>query len=170
MRVPVTRTKDAPGKEPKWEAYKGGLVAKFEDKSPASAEQAVIFICQIPHGYKEGTDIQPHVHWIGEDTTAGDVVWKLTYSWANVHDPMPAEAAIYVTAPNVTAQADVQQASDFPIISGVGKEISSILICTLSRNSTNAADTFNGKDAFLLEIDLHFLRDTCGSAVKYSKT
>lgn len=48
----------------------------------ASTEQELYFTVQIPHGYKVGSTLQPHVHWT---TTAGtpsgsNVVWGLEYT------------------------------------------------------------------------------------------
>ena len=47
-------------------------------------------------------------------------------------------------------------------ISGVGKEMSSMLLCSLQRNASQASDTYNG-DIHLLEADFHYEKDTIGS-------
>lgn len=53
-------------------------------------------------------------------------------------------------------------------LDGTGKKISSILICRIWRNSSNAADTYTD-DAGLLSLDFHYQIDTVGSRAQYVK-
>lgn len=57
--------------------YKGGIVLAFGDE--ATNEEEAEFLFQLPHTYKQETAIYPHVHWVGEDSTAGNVKWGLEY-------------------------------------------------------------------------------------------
>jgi len=145
--------------------YKGGIVLAFGDE--ASNEEEVSFLFQMPHTYEEGTDIYPHVHWVGEDNTAGSVRWGLEYSWANIGDAFPATSTIYIDDAN--GDTDVHAMASFAAITGTGKTISSMLICRLFRNSSNAADTFTSKSAYLLEFDIHYQKDTLGSRTETAK-
>lgn len=38
---------------------------------------------EIPHSYKEGTDLNFHVHWMPTTTGLGNVKRQLTYVWMN---------------------------------------------------------------------------------------
>ncbi len=170
IRVPVNAIKLSGTKPPVWTAWKGGEVLAFQDQGVLANEQRVTFLAQLPHGYQEGTDIEAHVHWVGEDQTAGDVVWQLTCSWANMDQAFPGESTYYAVAPNNAALADAHTHSHLlPDLDGNSKTISSMLVCLLRRNSNNAADTFAGKDAYLTEVDFHFRQDTIGSQNEATK-
>jgi hypothetical protein len=128
------------------------------------------FTIQIPHKYKEGSNISVHAHWTPGANGAGEsgntVGWKCIYSWANIDG----------TFPNPTT-ADLSDACDgtnhkhqmTPAVSitGTSKTISSMLICKFTRTDTGADDTWAGSGAgnlpLLLEVDFHFEIDTVGS-------
>jgi len=162
LRVPISAIKLGGSKDPTEVAYKGGLVYGFTDEAVEGNEKTVYFTAQLPHTYKEGTDIVPHVHWVPEDNTAGNVRWSLTYSWASIGAVFPGES-ISVADCAAPAVADEHTYSALQTITGAGMSISSMLICSLKRNSSVAGDTFDGKVAYLVEFDFHFQIDTQGS-------
>jgi hypothetical protein len=132
----------------------------------ATTEQ-VFFSIQLPHSYKEGSDITPHVHWSPINANAGNVKWQLEYSWANVNDTFPAVTTISVVdATDTTAWK--HQLAGFSAISGTGKTLSSMLVCRLFRDPSDGDDTY-GSDAAFLEFDVHFEIDTVGSRQILSK-
>ena len=141
----------------------------------AASEQEVFFSIQMPHSWKEGTTLYPHVHWSPQTATTGSVTWGFEYSWVN-YDPttplaFPNTTIITATTASVGAgDVDKHLIVDFaPIIpSSSQNKISSIMMCRLFRNSSNAADTYTG-DAALLSFDLHYEMDEIGSNSLYSK-
>lgn len=166
--VPATVIKTPASQAPTWTSYKGSEILAFADQSVEGNEERVFFVVQLLHSYKEGTELRPHVHWVGEDNTAGNVVWKMSYSWANIGEAFPTETSIQVTDANSTT-TDEHNLAEFASITGTGKGLSSMLLCSLRRHSSNAADTYTGKDAYLLEFDIHYQQDTLGSQQEYSK-
>lgn len=140
--------------------YKGSVVLAFG--GTGTDDEKGFFTIQIPHWYKEGTDIVPHIHWTPEDNTAGNVRWVLTYSWANINAAFPGESTdtIVIAADETT---DKHQRDNFATITGTGKTISSMLLCSIQREDSDGTDTYNNKDAYLLEIDFHAEKDTMGS-------
>lgn len=140
--------------------YKGSVVLAFG--GAGGDDEKGFFIVQVPHWYKEGSDITPHIHWTPEDNTAGVVRWILTYSWANEEAAFPGETTevIEVAADEVT---DQHQRDDFSAISGTSKTISSMFLCSIQREDSDANDTYDNKDAYLTEIDFHAEKDTVGS-------
>lgn len=163
IRVAVNAVKAISGREPTWESWGVGALPAFTDEAIEVNEKAVTFTVQLPHGYKHGTDLEPHVHWIAEDDTAGDVRWQLDYQWANIGDPFPVGGSVYVNASNDVSDTDLHLISGFTDLDGTGKRGSSMLVCTLRRNSSDAGDTLTGKKAYLLEVDFHFQLDKIGS-------
>lgn len=145
----------------------------FDDKSSAS-EQSVTFTMQMPHGWKEGSDIFPHVHW-STLTAPGDtrVTWGLEYTWVSVGGKFPNTTIITgttVATPN-TGSIEAKEHIITPIGSGIigtGKTLSSMLVCRLFRNSSASTDDFSGSVG-LLEIDFHYQIDSDGSNEQYTK-
>jgi len=148
---------------PSWSTFKDGTNAWHFSKV---SDNEVEFAVQLPHAWLEGSDIEPHVHWCPSDTDTGDVTWKLEYTWANIFDTFGATTTIAVTdAADGTAYK--HQLADFAAISGTGKTMSSMLICRLFRDVSDADDYDN--DAILLEIDFHIQIDSFGSKEEYVK-
>ena len=53
-------------------------------------------------------------------------------------------------------------------MNGAGKKISSMVVCRVFRNTSNANDTYSG-DVGLLEIDFHYMQCGNGSNQQYIK-
>lgn len=147
---------------PIFSSFLGGLYAwSFED----GTTDMLYFEVQMPHSWKEGTRIYPHVHWVGPASDASNtVVWNLEYLWVNInsiYSTPTTNVSSNATAPG-TAYTHVM--TNIPVngIDGTGKTISSILVCRLSRNATGGGDTYNS-NAFLLAFDIHYEINTVGS-------
>lgn len=166
LRTPVNAIKLGAINPPTDATYRGSLVYAFSDKILAQ-EQIVFFSIQLPHSYLQGSDIEAHVHWIAEDATVGNAIWLLTYSWANIGDAFPVETP--VTATGINGGLNIQNLSSFGMLNGAGKTISSMLVCSLKRNSSNVLDTLNGKDVYLVGVDFHYKMDTLGSVLMLTK-
>jgi hypothetical protein len=138
--------------------------------------EAMSFTAQLPHSWKEGTTIYPHLHWIPKSAGTGDVEWNFEYSWINYNSGAP-ETFPSVTTSTVTATVPINSTNKHLItaltasnagISGTGKKVSSVLICRIWRNSNNPNDLY-GADAGLISLDFHLELDTFGSRLEYSK-
>lgn len=146
--------------------YKGSVVLAFG--GAGTDDEKAFFVVQIPHSYKQGSNIVPHIHWTPEDNGAGNVRWVLTYSWANIGSAFPVESTdTQVFACDTVT--DKHQIDGFTAISGTGKTISSMLLCSIQREDSDASDTYDNKDAYLLEIDFHFEKDMVGSRLILTK-
>lgn len=167
LRVPVNSVKVPAASYPDWVAYKGGLVLAFGDQAVEGNEEIVYFTVQMPHNWKTGSNILPHVHWTVDDTGSGDAVWKLTYSWANINSVFPTETPDTITD-TFDGTSGKHLITSFNEIDASGMNLSSMLICSLRRNSSNAADTLTSQDIILLEIDIHYQIDRLGSKYEIS--
>jgi len=134
-----------------------------------SVMQQLFFDIQLPHTWAEGTDIHPHIHWSpgnGNDTT--NVRWGLEYTWANsggTGNTFPATTIVYATQAASGVPYSVEIAS-FGAISGVGKRVSSLLMCRVFRDATNVGDTY-GQGAFGLSLDFHVQCNGGGTVIEY---
>jgi len=159
MRVPLSSVRLPAANAPTWTAYKGSFVLAFDGTST----DTIYFAVQIPHKYQEGTDIDAHIHWVAEDNTAGNVLWRFTYSWANIDGTFPVETSVdkLIATSEVT---DKHILTDIVDITGTSKTISGMLLCSLARIGGDASDTYDAKDAYFLEFDFHFRTDTPGGS------
>ena len=136
-----------------------------------NASDYMSFVVQMPHAYKIGTNIFPHVHWLPKESQVGNVEWKFDYSWANFGDVFPSITTLTTVESGPFTQ-NKHMITKFPSsgfgISGTGKNVSSILICRIYRIGSNAADTYD-KDAGVLSFDFHYQVDTMGSRGEYTK-
>ena len=132
----------------------------------ATSDEELFFSVQLPHGYAEGTDLKPHVHWVQKTAETGNVVWGLECTSAAYGTVFGLTSIRSVTT---AAEAQYEHAmASFSDISGTGLTISSMLLCRVYRDADNAADTF-AADAVLLEIDFHYQVNSVGSASDTSK-
>lgn len=139
--------------------FNGGGTSPVED---------VIFNVQMPHAWKEGTIIYPHVHWAPSTSGAGNVVWKLEYAWGQIGGTFPAFQTIVADPQSTESTAWKHKLASLPTISGSGKTLSSILICRLYREPGDVGDTYTG-DAALLDFDFHYEINSLGSNEEYTK-
>lgn len=131
----------------------------------------IFFFVQLPHRWKTGTKISPHLHIVAETAGAGagaeNMKWELTYTWANINNAYGAGVTINGGDVDLQdTQADRHFIYEFPFIEGEGKGLSSMLVCKLERVSTsnNYSDLI-----FLLEFDIHILQTEDGSEEEYEQ-
>lgn len=150
----------------------GGSGTTFKVYKFASNDE-VFFTVQLPHTYKEGTDLHAHIHWTpgsrGNEESGNTVAWKLDYSWANVGSVFGASATADMTD-TCTGTDHYHEISGSAAISGTGKNISSMLACRLYRDTGDTwASGVGANQPILLEFDLHIEVDTLGSELATSK-
>lgn len=186
LRVPLLRGLNSSLKPPAFLPFKndggtsvGTYAWQFADQALAANEEQMWFDVQLPHRYKEGTDIYAHIHWAVPSAGAAGlfVKWGLEYNWQNVDGTFGNTTIITsdaASAANATTSGDASLAAykhyvtNIGTISGAGKNLSSMLVCRLFRNSSHATDDYTA-GAFGLEVDFHFEIDTLGSRQPFVK-
>ena len=133
----------------------------------------VHFEIQMPHRWKEGTNIYPHVHWTPISTATGNVVWELEYTWISINGTFGAPGNMASAATAAGGTAWVHKMTGLSeggnnYIDGTGKTISSMLVCRLHRNGNSGSDTLAADVAFL-EFDIHYEVDSMGSKTYSTK-
>ena len=164
LRFPATSVRGAGVFDPTLTVFQSGIVLAF---STGPNNEVTFFNAQLPHGWKQGSEMVFHLHWTipvsGGLAGAENVKWDFTYSWANMAAAFPAAstATVTVDVQNVTAGDHLVTDILEPVAGFAGKEISSVLLCSLTRDVGVANDY--GQDAYYIEADFHFEIDTIGS-------
>ena len=161
LQVPVTAIRLGGASPADAVAYKGSIVLSFDDVT----DEFIYFIAQLPHSYIEGSDIEFHIHWTpkvsGSAAGAENVKWDMTYSWANIGDSFPGETSATVSKDVQNDSADEHLLTEVVDIDGTSKKISSILLCSLGRDTAVASNYAN--EVYVVAIDFHFQTDGKGS-------
>lgn len=133
-----------------------------------TGEQAFV-IAQMPHAWKEGSIIRPHIHWSPVDTGSGNVAWQISYQVAGIGEAFSGSWTDISALDAADGVAEKHQVA--PDVSGLGvgmtdKKISTMLKFKVSRIASG--DTY-GSDARFLEFDIHYQLDTKGSIGLFNK-
>lgn len=169
LRFPLVRLGffTNPPSTPAWRTDGAGSdgvrVVAFQDNAEALEDQA-FGDAQFPHGWKEGqSDVVWHIHWSLEDDTSCDARFCLETLTSNPTGDWPANTTTYCANCDSGADADNHQTCSIATIDMTGFKISAITKFRLYRNSSNVADDCNGLDAYVHELDAHFIQNTRGS-------
>jgi len=131
----------------------------------ADGDEALI-TAQLPHRWKEGTTIYPHIHFMcTSDVDPTDKFGiEFEYAWADVGEDFPADSTLSsldidtgVNTDDMHQFANITAAG----IDGTGHTISSVLLCRIKRIA-GTSDNYAGGVA-ILDFDIHYEIDTIGS-------
>ncbi len=131
-------------------------------------ENNLAVVRQMPHRWKQGGTLKPHVHWEKTTTGSGEVMWQWCYSIANVGAVFPAYSD-YFDGTNAVPHSDTvrKHALDtFPEVDMTGKRESCMICIKFRRLPSHASDTY-AADARFLEFDIHYQSDKDGTEVEY---
>lgn len=173
--VPTNAAKSG-GNAPDWQVFRNngagspGVYVWAYDNNAASSEDELFLTIQIPHDYKLGSPIYPHLHWSPLTNDAGVVTWGLEYTWVDYQSTFAATTILTANSESFSNAQYAHFITEFGAIIPTGDQdgISSILCVRLFRNSSASADTYTGKAA-LLSFDIHYEANTIGSRTEYSK-
>ena len=134
-----------------------------------SKGKAISVWFQLPHSWREGSDIIPHIHFSKLTTGAGYPNFKIKYKWGNIGGIMPAFGSLISGTLEVSDSntIDRQALIAFGSLLGTGKRISS-MVCVYLERVNDASDTYAG-DVKLYELDIHYQIDSFGSIQEFIK-
>lgn len=172
--VPLGTAK-AGGNSPGWEKFRdngsgsnGVWVWTFANSSTDELQ----IIVQMPHEWKEGSAINPHIHWSPMTSASGAVKWGMEYTWANYDQgatqTYPATTMLNATSASFSNAQYGSMITSFGPITLTNGKISNILLIRLFRNSSDPADTYPDKVAGL-SFDIHYEANTLGSRTEFTK-
>lgn len=146
-----------PTQSPIYVNYRGSRVVQFS----GTASQTLYFAAKMPYNYDEGTDVEFQIFGTFPNGSTGDRIWEMTHSWANEGDVFPTESTIQKTF-TVTQSANINAAGSFGNINGSGKEIGSILLCSLTRRGDIDA---SNEETIVTFADFHYLVNKYGEPI-----
>jgi hypothetical protein len=138
----------------------------FED----AATNLTAGVAQMPHAWREGTAVRPHVHWV--QPAAGNVLWRLEYRLIPAYNgPFPAEEQTINASTAIgtyPGSGNYVNITTFGEIDMTGFKVSSMIVFKLSRVGGDALDTL-AADVSLLEFDIHYEVSSPGSRQEFVK-
>lgn len=146
---------------PDWDNTRIGFL--FPQNDPT---EIINIAVQMPHSWKQGSDIYPHVH--VQQEANQQAVFKLDYDWVNIGASITGTAwttysmTSYVTSYVAGATHNILHNSS--PISGSGKTMSSLFKCKLYRDD----NVYTG-DMLASQFDIHIEKDSFGSNTEYTK-
>ena len=158
--MPLTTAKQGALDKPDFDYTNVGYLMPQND-----ATEILYLVVQMPHKWKEGSSIFPHVHY--RRTSAGKPTFKIDYSWINIGSATSAPGTTLALDQEVTtySSGSIHQINkSAAAISGTGKTISSLLLVKLYRDD----NTVTG-DVLTYQFDLHYEIDSLGSNLEYTK-
>lgn len=161
FRVPFTRDKQGQTSLPDFDFTNLGLLFPKNDDS-----EIVYLINQFPHGWKIGTPIHPHIHYIQDEATIP--TFKMDYKLYNNGDTVPATWTTIATTG--TGQFNYVSGSMLQILSFPDIDCSSITgVSAFLDVKFYRDDNVVSGDVLVKEWDFHYLRDSVGSREEYKK-
>lgn len=173
--VPLSAAK-AGGNSPTWEKFRdngsgsvGVFTWTFADVG-TNSENEIHFTVQMPHGWKQGSAIEPHIHWAPMTNGTGVVRWGMEYTWVDYQGNFSNTTVVYGNSTSVSSNQYTHLITSLGQITPSASQdnISSVLMIRFFRNSGNAADTYPDKAA-ALSFDIHYETDMLGSRTQYAK-
>jgi hypothetical protein len=157
--VPLVSTRVGSNSKPDFDFTNVGYLFPQND-----ATEILYMVLQMPHGYKEGSTIYPHVHY--RRTAAAKPVFKIDYAWFNIGEAQPAFATYVMDQDAIEYESgSIQQiAKGASGITGTGEKISSLMLVKLYRD-----DNVVTGDVLAWQFDVHIECDSYGSELEYIK-
>ncbi len=151
------------------------LGVDFQDNSRLAETEQISMIVQFPHGWKTGSVISPHLHWVQSSSNIPN--WLISYRWYDNGDTIPSTwtNAPYGTHAFTYTSGSIMQLTEFDITVPVGIDaVSSMLDIKFYRDTNNTSTEFAGADpltgnALAKEFDIHYQIDQSGSRTEYVK-
>jgi len=162
--LPTTSNANAGGAAPTMTLMGGSSTIRAQHFANASPTEEYQAVWQLPHGWKEATEVEPHVHlYVPDDATGGNIVLSMVYTWQNKDNGTMTETTVTSTPIVRAANAGINGncVATFGTIAGTGKTISSLFSARIMRVQAGA-DTFGGS-IWLRSVDMHIQVDTLGS-------
>lgn len=136
--------------------------------------EPICALAQYPHGWAEGQDSRPHIHWWQQE--ANDPNWLLAYTKVKNGEAIGSEVLVIPSTQRTFTYpgSPIVQITKFPDIDMSDMTISDSIAFRLFRDTGNISGLFPGSDiysqnALVWEFDAHYEVDSTGSYEEYVK-
>lgn len=135
-----------------------------------TSNESIFGVAQMPHSWREGSSIRPHIHWSPTNDMASNkaVKWQLSYSIADIGDEFSETPDTVSVVIDGAIDENIHTISSFDEIDMSGYKISCCIFWALERRATDVADDYTS-DARLWEFDIHYQVDRPGSELELRK-
>lgn len=153
------------------------FVGNIQQYQFAINDNAELEAVELLHGWKEGTEIELHVHWATgglNDSTVRGVKWEIEYSWANTllsggttvfgaPTTISLESSIAASEPDRT-----HRYTSVGSFTPTGGKVGAFLVMRVKRIAS-VTDPAPAADPFGLAVGVHYQVDTVGSRTATAK-
>ncbi len=143
-----------------------GVAGSYFGFDGAATEERLTVKIELYHGYKEGSDIEIHVHSMPTTNNTGTCIWYFDYFYSPVNAAPVTGSTLSATATMTENQLGYDKTVSLGTIPGSGVKLGDFIIGTLRR--TPLGDTYPD-DMALKQIAAHCQLDTIGSRQRYAK-
>lgn len=137
------------------------LYYTFVLDTTGATKSIMYFIIQIPHKWKVGTDLHPHVHY-KHLTATGTPTFKIKYKWFNIGASAVTPWKWLTLSTTTGTTNNTMQILEDGVMSATGKGISSILLCMVYLGALP-------DNVIAYQFDIHYQIDSFGSDNETSK-
>ena len=144
------------------------------DNDARIANERIIYTFQLPHAWKEGSDLEPHLHWWMDQANTPNW-WMKWRKWNNgAVRPVSWTEAIHASNVFTYSSGEICQITRFPTIDLSDITISGFVQVTFGRDTGNVSTLFTGADPVatgvdFIEFDMHAEYDSFGSNDEFIK-
>jgi hypothetical protein len=139
------------------------------------ANDWVVGLAQVPHSWKEGSTMRPHVHWYSTSTSTGNVELRFEYDIANVDGTFSQDESANPWTNALTATQAGSGTARYHHVLSLGDLTmtsctdSCIIRWRINRDArvSNTNDTFSG-DVKMLEFDIHYQVNSRGTVDEFN--
>jgi hypothetical protein len=126
----------------------------------------VIITAQLPHSWKVGSTIYPHIHFMTtSDVSPSDNFGiEFEYSWVDRDGDFPANTTLTtIDIPTGVNTNNMHQLGNITVagVDGSGHNMESLLLIRIKRIAADADDYGDG--VAIMDFDIHYEKDTVGS-------
>lgn len=169
LRFPATGFNPAGSTAPPSISTTSGLLS-----FSGTADNIIAGVAQMPHNWKEGTAVYPHLHLRFPTSNSGkNTRWKLEYDVASVNGNFSFAEGTYTALTTITvanpANVNKHVIAAFSTIPMTSKLISACILWRLTRLAASDGADDDTNDCTLIEVDFHYQVDSLGSNAEYVK-
>ena len=130
-------------------------------------DNVIVGVAQMPHAWKEGSTVRPHIHLRFPTATTNNTRWRFEYDIANITGDFTNALGTYTTLSTITVtnpnNVNRHVAASFGDLTMTGFTRSAIILWKITRLANSDAADNETNDVALLEFDIHYVTNRNGT-------